>query len=305
MRISSLSTDNIVKQLRPKGSITLSDEQIAELQACVLKITLDIVEFCRAHDMHCLLAGGSCLGAVRHHGFIPWDDDVDLLMTRVDAESFCAAFAQAMGDKYLVVTPWDSPDYGASSIRIVAKGTQVRGIANVSEEYNGAAVDIFVVESVPASRMARKLHGVACMALGLILSCVRYRRVQDEIRPMLEGNADAQKAIMRKVRIGDVFSFAALDRWTRWTDRVYSLFRDSRSQYVSIPAGRRHYFGEIHPREALFPGVDARFEGAQMPIPRDADAYLRSLYGPTYMQVPEQGARETHVLYEFDLGSHH
>lgn len=80
-------------------------EELKALQACFLEIIKDIDRVCQEHGLCYMAAGGTALGSVRHKGFIPWDDDVDILMPREDLNRFVELFEECMGDKYELTTP--------------------------------------------------------------------------------------------------------------------------------------------------------------------------------------------------------
>ena len=73
---------------------------------------------------------------------------------------------------------------------------------------------------------------------------------------------------------------------------------------MTVPVGRKHYFGELRPRSDYFPVSHGSFGGLTVPLPKNTDSYMRSLYGEGYMTPPSEGNREKHVVYEFDLGDY-
>ena len=81
-----LSTVDAFKHIRSEEALTLTDEQLKDLQRTLNGMLSDLDECCRRNGLTYVLGGGSCLGAVRHHGFIPWDVDVDVNMPRADLE---------------------------------------------------------------------------------------------------------------------------------------------------------------------------------------------------------------------------
>ena len=84
-------------------------------------------------------------------------------------------------------------------------------------------------------------------------------------------------------------------------DRWVSCCRNTNSKYVSFPSGRKHYFGEIFPREAALPAKEVAFSGRSYLTLADPDVYLTNLYGD-YRVIPPEEERETHAILELELG---
>ena len=86
--------------------------------------------------------------------------------------------------------------------------------------------------------------------------------------------------------------------WGKLTRKVYSLCKNERSKYVSIPMGRKHYFGEMYERAGMMNTVTFPFEGHEWRVAKDYDAYFTALYGSDYMTPPPPEKREHHIILE-------
>ena len=95
-----LSKKKILNEAANSGSVRpLSEDERKNLKKTLLYMTAEIDAVCRKYDIKMFLVGGSLLGAIRHGGFIPWDDDVDFGMTREDYEKFISIFDQELGEQ--------------------------------------------------------------------------------------------------------------------------------------------------------------------------------------------------------------
>lgn len=302
---SSFSTFAAFKHIKSSEcSIKLEGETLKQYQRVLTMILADIDSVCRKHNIAYTLGGGTCLGAVRHHGFIPWDDDIDLNMPRADYERFARVFPQEMGEKYWLHDCQTTPGYELAFPRIRLKGTVVRSRDDYDFHECGAYVDIFIVENTPNNKFLRSLHGFGSMAFGFIYSCRRFTKHADNYLSLVNEGTPAYKAFSKKIKIGRLFAFRLTEAWTKTWDKWNARYKDNDSQYVTIPVGRNHYFKEMHPRSVFFPTKTADFGGLKVPVPGDANAYLTALYGPDYMTPPSKDNQETHVVLEFDLGEY-
>lgn len=296
----SLSTVDAFKHIHGAGTVTLSHEQLLALQQTLLEILGDIADVCSRHGITFVLGGGSCLGAVREHAFIPWDDDIDINMPRADYEKFVPVFREEMGDRYWVHTPQDTENYGLLLSRVLRKGTSVKTREDFQNPECGAFVDIFVIENTFNSRILRGVHGLGCMAFGFLVSCRKFRRDRRELTELARATGDRhlQRVFRTKILIGTLIAWRSLDGLVRHGDRWNALCRDGSSRLVSIPTGRRLFWGELYRREQVCRTVWFPYGKRSFPCPEDYQGYLARLYGQDYMTPPPEADRESHVFFE-------
>lgn len=302
-----LSTFDAFKHVKPgDGMVEVSGKRLEALQYVLALMLLDIDRACRDAGVDYTLSGGTCLGAVRHHGFIPWDDDIDLNMPHWQFPAFRRALQRRFPGKYVVQVPGETPGYDLGFPRVRLKGTLERSRDDIGRDRSecGVYVDVFYIENAPSNPVTRDVHGLVSLTLGFLYSCRRFVDYEEAYRKLVQGDPQTERTFAIKSRLGRALSLLPTERWTKLWDSWNSIVKSVDTGYVTIPVGRKHYFGELHERRVFFPTEQARFEVADFPIPGDADAYLRSLYGADYMTPPEERDREVHVAYEFDLGEY-
>jgi len=297
-----LSTIEAFKHLRSKDAIVLSDAQLKELQQTLNGMLFDIVDVCETYGIRYNLGGGTALGAVRHGGFIPWDDDVDINMPRTDHDRFVAVFKKEYGDRYWVHTARESKNYGLLLSRVLLKGTCVKTREDFWNEECGCFVDIFIIENTYNNPIRRKLHGFGCMALGFAQSCRKFYRDREPLMKLVENGENGEKdeelkkVFRTKIRIGRLLSFLAMDQWTRLADKWYGKCHDEDSVWVSVPSGKKHFFGELYRREDFVKTKPVLYEGRPMQVAADAEGYLTRLYG-SWKKIPKKKEQEKHVYF--------
>lgn len=275
-------------------------EQLSELKSVLLDMALDVIRVCEANQIRVLFGGGSALGAVRHKGFIPWDDDLDLLMPRDDFNRFCSVFETMLGEKYELVAPNVGERHKDRFPKIMKIGTVMKAVGDNSDKFPcGVFLDVFLLENIPKNKFLRYMKGFLCTGLMYLGSRV-YMFENDNVilRTFMCQTEAGARVYWSTYMIGKFFSFISSKMWFEWIDRAVQYHRET--GLLGIPTGRKHYFGEILPASVYLPPSKGIFEGKEVPLPADCDAYLKNLYGD-YMQVPPPEKREKHYIVELKL----
>ena len=291
-----LETTSIFKTLKNRSGslIELDDEQLAKLKEHILGIAEDVIGVCDKYNISYHLTGGSCLGAIRHHGFIPWDDDMDLDMERKDVARFLKAFKKEHGDKYWIHCDSSSEEFCIPFIQIRLKGTVCRGVLDAVAKECGIYIDIAIIENTYDNALLRKLHGYGSLFLGLAVSCRRFYRDRNYLLSLTD-DPQTLKVFKTKICIGRLFSFWSLQRWTKAYSRWNARCKDRTTTFVTVPTGRNHFFKEMYRRKDFCEYTLADFEGHRWKVPKSYDKYLKHMYG-NYMAIPKETDREKHVL---------
>lgn len=293
----SLSTFDHFKKMNAASCIALQDSDVRELQQVLLRMLDDFLSLCNEFHIGYSLGGGSVLGAVRHKGFIPWDDDVDINMTRAEYERFVPLFRKYLSEKYWLQLPEDTSGYEVLFARMRKKGTSVRTRDDFFSQEAGAFIDIFIIENTFDNVVLRNLHGLACQATGFLLSCRKFYRARSKMIQLAKGNTRLLGVFLIKIGVGFVISPWSLDTWRLLAVKCCQLCQNSSSRYVTIPAGRKRFYGECFKREVICETVPALFEGRECLIPKQSDEYLSRLYGD-YHKIPSLEDREAHIYFE-------
>ena len=280
----------------------LTEQESSSLKLTLLGILKDIIEICQQNNLTVMLVGGSALGAVRHNGFIPWDDDIDVAMPRLDYNRFPSLLVKSFPDKYECLGAGfsDNPELGF--IKVQKKGTLLRTVHETEDEKPSIAIDIFPIENVPNNKILRFFHGCSVNVLLYISVCVKlYEKRNCPLTQVLLSDKQGRKSLKRRLFFGKLFGlFFKSSRWYKWSNKKAQKYQNYNTKQVSIPTGRRHYFGEIQERTVFFPPVKHNFEGIESCIPNNSDKYLSALYGD-YMQIPPVEKREKHFILEINF----
>lgn len=276
----------------------ISDADLKDIQYTLKGMVQDIDHFCREHDLAYALCGGSCLGAVRHKGFIPWDDDIDICMPRKDYEKFVSLFAEECASDYWVQNIRTDSKYDLHFSKVRKKGTRFEEIYETEPEKAGMFIDVFPVDNTFDNPVLRKLHQYCCDGLLLVCSCVRIRSKLSRLLKYVGDDRQVRRALYVKNVLGLCFSFLPLRRWMLITESVISLYKKDTTRYVMIPSGIHHACGETYPRNCFFPSREIRFMDIKLKTLRHPDPYLHKLYGD-FMQIPPETDRLRHSVISY------
>ncbi len=299
--MAKLETHDLLKGTlsHRQGMHRITEEERRVIKDVIMEITMDVAAVCGELKIPYMLGGGSALGAVRHHGFIPWDGDLDLNVPRKYIDTLIDAVKERYGEKYTIEIPVETEGYLSSFIQIHRRDTVFREYLWQDEAACGIKIDIFVIENTYDSKLRRYWHGVRVDAGLFLLSCYRMFLWRTEYMALAQGDASAKRSMRIKQIIGA--PIALMPRFFyRHVQRCMQKCHDEHSRYVSIPSGRRHFFGELYERGQLMDTQQMEFEGQLLPVTRAYDHYLSRLYGD-YMVLPPEEKREQHVLYDLKL----
>lgn len=222
-----------------------------------------IDEVCRRHHIRYWLCSGTLLGAVRHGGFIPWDDDLDIEMLREDYRKFVKAMEIEKNDHYDLQTHQTDPNYFApyGKVRDLRSTIKEDNTNDWYYKYHGAYIDVFIMEP-SSSEFLCKLAGF----------------LQDKL--LYGANQKLKKRWGRKIYFGTTYSLLY--------KVLFPIFRCWGR--IGAHEQLRHTPGScfLKPREGkdIFPLEKLAFEDGTFPVPGNYDAYLTKIYG-RYMSLPD------------------
>ena len=270
----------------------MTKEELKKLHLMELKIAKDVKRVCEKLNIRYFLMGGSFLGAVRHKGFIPWDDDMDIGMLRKDYDRFLKQAPLILGDEFFLQT-WDSdPNFPFSFAKVRLEGTIVEEKMNIGViTHKGVFLDIFPFDNVPSNKFLQIKQSYWMFILKKLLWIKKGY-----------GKALKNTNIRQWFKYTIAYTIAELFSYEKLKNKYHSemiRYNSSDSEYVfcSCPYS---YKKSIVKRECLQNLKPYIFENIYLDAPIDYDSYLSYLFGD-YMKLPPEDKRHTHDIQKLSI----
>ena len=272
----------------------LSENDLHLLQKKSLEIAKYVVEFCKKRNIRVYFFAGSLLGAVRHHGFIPWDDDIDMIFPAPDFDKFIIAWEkEADKDRYSLCLQKKNYNDHTLSGSIRDNNTTFITDSTVNLDVNqGLAIDIEPLHACPNNRFAQTLQLVFAAGRSLF----KAERVPARQKKIVK---QAAKLILGIFRTSNsrYFMWNLMEKLATIPDKKYESARFVR-EFSMFP-----FITWLYPREWFDHAEWVKFEDTIVPIPVGAKEYLTKRYGD-YMKMPEEKERRPeHRIIFMDLGT--
>lgn len=281
----------------------LTDSEIKQIQECLLILLEEIMEVCKKYDIRPMLLAGNLIGKVRHDGFIPWDDDLDLAMVREDYDKFSQVFDKELSDRYVISDPVGNHEAFNRFIQVGRKGTKLKSVYQGKEDEARPTqhiyIDIFPLDYAPNNKVLRIFKGFYANMIMMIAGCVSFKSnknafVKNAFKRSLRGKLELR---FRKM-IGTICSFRSPSWWFHYVDKV--VRSSNPSDYIVLALGRKHYFGDMDKTDIVLPLKESDYYGIPVYVPNNVHEYLTKGYG-NYMEIPSEDKRESHHAIEFQV----
>ena len=269
------------------NTLTLREVQNAELE-----ILVRFDEFCKKHGLHYVLYYGTLLGAVRHHGFIPWDDDIDVAMPRPDYERMLELYYDEhadLGENLFMLSGEHDDDFAFAYAKIARSDSEILPESKLYEhEGDGIWIDIFPIDGFPP----KEEQGEYLKKLG------EYRR--DIGRAItIPGTVRGKEGKLKALARIPVVAAAHAVGYRKYRDELIELAKTypfDTSEYVGLATWNDNSEALVMKHDAFVKYTTLPFEGYDFPVFEDYDDFCTRRYGKNYMELPPEEVRQSHYI---------
>ena len=261
-----------------------------EEKRIILNILINFDCFCRDNNLKYYLSGGTLLGAIRHKGFIPWDDDIDVCMPRKDYEQLIKIFPKIYRNKFILKCI-EYKNFKYPFIKIVNINTKIINKYVNNEMENNLWIDILPVDGLPQNNNDLKR----------IYKSVKFYR---KLLMLNFANIGEGKTLLKQVfkPLFILFAkFIGVNRCITEIEKIAKAYDYDKSDYVGAITWGLYGVGERMKKSEFEKTVYVDFEGYKFPTFSCWDSYLKALYGD-YMKLPPVEKRKTHDMEAYYIG---
>lgn len=274
----NLGYEEVVMLKSKRKAIEYTPELLRMLQLTQLEILVEFDRVCRKNNIKYCLGCGTLLGAIRHNGFIPWDDDIDVWMLRKEYERFCSICKKELDQKYFFQN-WDTDPYFNSAYGKIRKnGTSFKRVGQEKIKYHdGIYIDVLPLDNMPDDYWQRCIMGVKAWV---------YRKVT-----YARAGAVCEEKFSKRL----IFRFLSLVPINWAKKKFYALitkYDDKETLYCKC-------LGDIHFtaywKDDFRELIEWDFEGHSFFVPARYDSVLKNDIGIDYMKCPPDNERVPHA----------
>jgi lipopolysaccharide cholinephosphotransferase len=242
--------------------IKMDSNYIKKAQKVMLALLKEFDKLCKKHNLVYWIDHGTLLGAVRHKGFIPWDDDLDVTMPREDYERFLLIAKKELPENIFLQTKESDLHTHVHHAKLRDRGSTF--IEDWQQNkiifaHQGIFMDIFPVNYIDPIKV-RKYRNIVNFSK---IFCNRYVRI---------------------------------DKIAKWFILLLNGWHDPNGEYIVSGGENMHYITHTL-KTSVFPLSELKFEEMVVPVPNDTDAYLSSIFGSNYMTLPPKEKQKVHSVY--------
>jgi len=267
------------------GAADDTNKKVQELTLYTLNVFID---FCETHGLRYYFTGGALIGVLRHKGFIPWDDDIDIGMPRSDFDRFHKLLTTEMPEGFGICNRYTDPNWHFAMSQFIDLKSEIE--IHLAEQPRKAHIwiDVFPLDGLPQNKILRWLRVKNILYHRYLVQIANISTQVDANR----SRPKSERLIIAFCKIVPVGKFIDTNKTINALERILRKSDFDKCEWCGNMLGR-YREKEVVKREWFGLPIKGKFEGQEVNIPENSDAILKTLYGD-YMQLPPEKDRVAH-----------
>lgn len=261
------------------------ENKLRKLQLIELEILKEVDKICKKHNIVYYMAEGSLLGTIRHNGFIPWDDDLDIAMLRSDYEKFLKIAPKEISKKYKIQHFTTIKNYWSPFIKVRYLDNSEYAQKHIEHltDHNGPLLDIFPIDSVPNENSPKQyIQAFKVKLYRGMLGLKLYRKPKN----------------LKTYIVWFLAKFYTIKNLHQKLDKTFKKYNNENNPYLVNLASYYNYKKQTFSKDFYGTPRYVKFEDIMVPVPKEAEKILTKIYGEDYTNIPPIEKRITKHHFE-------
>lgn len=263
---------------------------MTDLQRCLLDVLRQFVCFCELHQLRYYLIGGTLIGCIRHRGFIPWDDDIDVGMPRADFDRLFS-LRSSLPQGYSLVCHQNTPDWNFNFYQLVLDNSELIIRMNEVPRKTGVWIDVFPIDGLPQNRLKRWIHLKRVLIHRYL---IQIANVTKQVRCGHPKRSCIEKFVIKMAHLIPFDKIVNTEKRLKLMSDLLHRYNFDDMPYAGNILGRFRE-RECVPKFWWGESQKQMFENIIACCPAESEKYLKHIYGD-FMTVPSSPQKETHQI---------
>ena len=274
----------------------LNQDQKKELKRILIRTLVAFQDFCQKHDLIYYAAYGTCLGAIRHKGIIPWDDDIDVHMPRRDYEKLLSLREELKGTDYEIIDIYNNPNYPVTFGKFCFSKTTIWERKEFPIVY-GVYIDIFPIDEAGDLETAEKLYDLRKYISSRYTKAIKHYDFNDYWDAW---KSKRFRTLYRYLK-NTTFTHLTVEKRLNNIKKLEEKIKSQRGDYALCYSGFYGFKKELMNKSIFGKGILVPFEDININVPIDYVTYLSNIFGDYMTPPPIEKRAPHHYRYFIDL----
>ncbi|HBJ1651646.1 phosphorylcholine transferase LicD [Clostridium botulinum] len=262
-----------------------------KVQELTLVMLQEFIKVCEENNLRWFFTGGALIGVLRHKGYIPWDDDIDIGMPRPDYEKFLKISESMLSKGYGISNHETDPTWCFNMSQLIDEESEIEIFTSETPRICNIWIDIFPLDGLPNNKMNRWFHIKRILIFRYL---VQIAHIETQVDANRVGRPWCERAILKLLKIIPVGKMFNTEKLLKSMEKCLLKYSYDKYEYVGNMLGR-YREREAVPKKYFGKAKKMYFENIDVNVPEMSHELQTALYGD-YMKLPSENDREGHKI---------